>query len=81
MNAADLAKKICDKLDEDLRSRQVVGDEGALIDGDIMNGEIRPEWERLIAEEIKKQRNNWLLSVDNFTISVTLSMQTTRLCG
>ena len=81
MNAADLAKKICDKLDEDLRSRQVVGDEGALIDGDIMNGEIRPEWERLIAEEIKKQRNNWLLSVDNFTISATLSMQTTRLCG
>ena len=52
---SDIVKRIFERLDKDIRDRRGLGNEWEAIDSDVMDDELRPAWEKIIAEEIAKQ--------------------------
>lgn len=52
--ARPLEQRIFDAIAADIRGRKGVGDEWEQIDEEVMKEEIRPTWEKIISDEIKK---------------------------
>lgn len=58
-----LAKQAFDELDTDILDRRGLKWEWAKIDNDVMEGEIRLEWEKIIASKIQKVEDSYALAL------------------
>lgn len=54
LQSDDIARRIFDRLDVDIRDRKGLKQEWGAIDDKVMNEELRPAWAKIIAEEISR---------------------------
>jgi hypothetical protein len=57
VNVKAIAHRIFKRLDEDIGDRRGIKHEWDAISREVMNGEIRPTWQRIITEEVEREMN------------------------